>query len=235
MRRASVREGRQEIVGRAGRSVTTSRIWRDWALIAPDARILPPVSMGDSLLAHVVLPRSLPASLGRDLRVTAIMSEVADYLLPISDREPLAWIVAEQRTAVGVHRRKEAEALEPGDRIFLYTTRGCFRNPARDRGRVIGIARVARAARTLDEPIRFADQEYPVEVALQIESLAPRRTGVDLAPLLDRLVSFPKGNAWSAYMRRALVPLAPRDGDTIAEALEGIAGSYEAAFASYAS
>jgi hypothetical protein len=54
---------------------------------------------------------------------------VADYLLPIADREPLAWIIAQQRTAVGGHRRREAEALRPGDRVFLYSTRGCFHNP----------------------------------------------------------------------------------------------------------
>ena len=160
---------------------------------------------------------------------------MADYLLPISDRDALSWIVAEQRTAVGAHRRREAEALEPGDRLFLYTTRGCFRNPTRDRGRVIGVARVTRAARVNDKPVRFGDREYPVEFRFAIQSLAPRREGVELVQLLDRLESFPKRNAWSAYLRRALVPLSPLDGIVIADALEGIARAYRDTSATYAS
>jgi hypothetical protein len=55
------------------------------------------------------------------------------YLLPIADREPLAWIVGEQKTAFAEHRTREAARLQEGDRLFLYTTRGCFRTPTRDR------------------------------------------------------------------------------------------------------
>lgn len=40
------------------------------------------------------------------------------YLLPIADREPLAWIVAEQRTAFPAYRAREAAALAPGDRSY---------------------------------------------------------------------------------------------------------------------
>jgi hypothetical protein len=47
-----------------------------------------------------------------------------DCLLPIADREPLRWIVHEQRTAFAEHRAAEAAKLSPGDRLFLYTTRG---------------------------------------------------------------------------------------------------------------
>jgi len=71
---------------------------------------------------------------------------VRTYLLLIADREPLAWIISEQRTAFGEHRAREAEKLEPGDALLLYTTRGCFRNPTRDRGRVIGRATVTTPA-----------------------------------------------------------------------------------------
>lgn len=159
---------------------------------------------------------------------------MADYLLPIADRDPLAWIVAEQRTAVSERRRREAEALEPGDRVFLYTTRGCFRNPTRDRGRVIGIAVVTRRARELDDPVRFGGREYPIEIALRIESLAPLGAGVELTSLLDRLESFPNKPAWSAYMRRALVPLVHKDGAAIAGALRKVTGPYRESADSYA-
>jgi hypothetical protein len=159
---------------------------------------------------------------------------LADYLLPISDRQPLAWIIAKQRTAVSARRRREAEALQPGDQVLLYTTRGCFRNPTRDRGRVIGLARVGHPARrVLDEPVRFGDREYPLEVSLKIESLAPRGAGVELGPLLDRLESFPNRNAWSAYLRRALVPITPKDAIVITEALDPIARGYRETASTY--
>jgi len=41
----------------------------------------------------------------------------ATYLLPIADREPLAWNLRERRTAFGEHRAREAEALEVGDAL----------------------------------------------------------------------------------------------------------------------
>jgi hypothetical protein len=138
------------------------------------------------------------------------------YLLPISDREPLAWILSASRTAFPPHRRREAEALEVGDKLLLYTTRGCFRNPTRDRGRVIGVATVARPARELARPVRFGDREFPIGLDLEIESLVSRGLGVELAPLIPKLrESFPNPRAWSARLRRALVPLAPSDAAAI--------------------
>jgi hypothetical protein len=159
---------------------------------------------------------------------------VADYLLPIADREPLAWIIAKQRTAVGAHRRREAEALRQGDRVFLYSTRGCFHNPTRDRGRVIGVALVKGRARAASRPVSFGEREYPIEVQLRITSLASRGAGVELAPLVAHLESFPNPRAWAAYLRRALVPLTPGDAKKIADALDGVAGDYNEASASYA-
>lgn len=156
------------------------------------------------------------------------------YLLPIADRAPLAWIVAEQRTAFAAHRAREARALEPGDRLFLYTVRGCFRNPTRDRGRVAGLATVRASAESLARPVRFGEREYPLGVELAIELLAPLRAGVELAPLIPELASFPHKTAWSATMRRALVPLVPEDADRLEQELRAVAASYADAAPGYA-
>jgi hypothetical protein len=159
---------------------------------------------------------------------------MSDYLLPIADREPLAWIIEQQRTAVGAHRRTEAEKLDPGDRILLYTTRGCFRNPTRDRGLIIGQADVVNPARVLPEPMCFRGREYPIGVDLRIRSLAPIRHGVELAPIVGQLQSFPNKKAWSGYLRRALVPITASDADILAAALARVSTSYARASASYA-
>ena len=144
------------------------------------------------------------------------------YLLPIAAREPLRWIVREQRTAFAAHRRREAEGLRAGDRIFLYSTRGCFRNPTRDRGRVFGLAAVTHGARARagGAAVEFGGTAYPIAVALRIDALAPPRHGLELAPLVPRLrETFPDPATWSARMRRALVPLAEADANLIADLL----------------
>jgi hypothetical protein len=76
--------------------------------------------------------------------------------------------VERESNCVPSYRRREAEALEVRDKLRLYTTRGCFRNPTRDRGRVMGVATVARAARDLGEPVRFGEREFPIGLDLTI-------------------------------------------------------------------
>ena len=156
------------------------------------------------------------------------------YLLPIADREPLTWILKEQRTAFPPWRAREAQELASGDRLLLYTTRGCFHNPTRDRGRVIGLATVTAPSSTLRKPVRFGDREYTIGVPFSIERLAPLRQGVELAPLVPALASFPNARAWSGRMRRALVPLTPDDAKLIVRELERLAALYPEQLAGYA-
>lgn len=158
---------------------------------------------------------------------------MADYILPIADREPLAWIVANQRTAVGIHRRREAQSLKPGDRLFLYTTRGCFGNPNRDVSRVIGSARVVGRARARENPIQFGGRSYEIEIPLRIDSLVAYRTGVVFRDLIDRLESFPSRRSWPVHMRRALIGISANDGDVLAAELNQIARPYAELVRSY--
>ena len=156
------------------------------------------------------------------------------YLLPIGDRDALAWILREQRTAFAVHRSREAERLEVGDMLLLYTTRGCFRNPTRDRGRVIGRASLASPSRRVSRAPTFSGREYPFVVGLRIETLAPFRTGVELAPLVGRLrATFPDPRSWSVRMRRALVPLAREDAALVAGELDRFTVPYDEAIGTY--
>lgn len=56
------------------------------------------------------------------------------FLLVISNRQALRWILSEQRMAFSPSRNKEPDTLFQDDKLVLYTTRGCFHSPARDRG-----------------------------------------------------------------------------------------------------
>jgi hypothetical protein len=65
------------------------------------------------------------------------MGEATAFLVPIGNRDALRWILAESRMAFVAERAALVEKLRTGTRLFLYTTRGCFKNPSGDRGRVI--------------------------------------------------------------------------------------------------
>jgi hypothetical protein len=152
----------------------------------------------------------------------------------IGDQEPLEWILRNQRTAFTDRRAREGGALRPGDTLFLYTTRGCFRNPARDRGSVIGKAVVLAPARRSDPPPAFGARTYPWVVELRIESLAKRGLGVELAPLVPRLKStFPDPATWSAQMRRALVALDEEGAAIVATKLDRSAAPFPDEVATY--
>jgi hypothetical protein len=113
--------------------------------------------------------------------------------------------------AFPAHRAAEARALPLGHRLFLYTTRGCFHNPTRDRGRIIGSATIESRACDLAEPVHLADRAFTVGCRLAIPKLVPRGTGIELAPLVQNLATFQKKHAWSARMRQTLVPVAAED------------------------
>ncbi len=85
---------------------------------------------------------------------------MTSYLLVIGDREALGWILTTGRMAFPSAGRAEVAALKPGDELFLYTTRGCFKNPTRDRGRIIATARVTSPVEHLDKPVHFADRDF---------------------------------------------------------------------------
>jgi hypothetical protein len=130
-------------------------------------------------------------------------------------------------------RERDAGALQVGDLLLLYATRGCFHNPTRDRGRVIGRATVRKRARTLEEPVTFAGRVFTLGCDIRVRGLAPFGAGVELAPLVKSLASFPDVRSWSARMRRPLVPLAATDASRLLSLLAPLEGDLDAARATY--
>ncbi|GAB3168950.1 hypothetical protein GCM10027059_32860 [Myceligenerans halotolerans] len=146
---------------------------------------------------------------------------MASYLLIIGDREALGWILTESRTAFPSAGRREVAELREGDTLFLYTTRGCFKNPTRDRGRVIGTTRVGGPVERLDEPVRFSEREFPVGCPIEIGALAYLGLGVDLAPLVEDLDAFGRTeHAWSIHLRRPLLRMSDDDAVLLTDRLK---------------
>ncbi|MCX4427203.1 hypothetical protein [Streptomyces mirabilis] len=155
------------------------------------------------------------------------------HLLIIGDRAALSWVVTEQRMAFPAGRFKAARALEEGDEIFLYTTRGCFRNPTRDLGRVIGRASVAGPVRALEEPVVFGERAFTEGCRLEVSGLARFREGLVLRDLVPRLSVFPDPATWSVRMRRASLTLPPGDADLVRTELEPLLLPYGEAAEAY--
>lgn len=143
---------------------------------------------------------------------TSYRNVVAHYLLVIGDREALGWLLTEQRMAFRDLTR-EVRALTPGDHLLLYTTRGCFGNPSRDRGRVIAFGLATSAATQLEQAVEVAGRSFPVGCRVEFETATAWPQGVELAPLIPQLDLFGRtaNEHWSFRMRRPLVSLPPSD------------------------
>ncbi|WP_406259484.1 hypothetical protein OIA45_13445 [Streptomyces chartreusis] len=148
------------------------------------------------------------------------------YLLIIGDRAALSWVITEQRMAFPAGRSKGARALAEGEEVFLNATRGCFRNPTRDLGRVIGRATITSPVRVLDEPVVFNERSATEGCRVKVSGLAPFREGLVLRDLVPRLSVFPDSATWSVRMRRASLTLPPADAELVRTELEPLLRSY---------
>ncbi|WP_405668990.1 hypothetical protein [Streptomyces sp. NBC_00055] len=150
----------------------------------------------------------------------------ATHLVIISDRTALSWVLHEQRMAFPAGRSRAARAIGEEDELLLYSTRGCFRNPTRDVGRILGHATVASPVRVLDEPVSFGERTFTEGCTLRIHGLTPIHEGVSLRDHVDRLTVFPHPETWSVRMRRASLPLPPADADLLHDELRPLLQPY---------
>ncbi|MEV1001819.1 hypothetical protein [Nonomuraea sp. NPDC050202] len=153
------------------------------------------------------------------------MTDAASYLLILSDRQAIAWVLREQRMAFPATSRAEVAALRAGDELLIYTTRGASRNPTRDRGRIVGRAVVTTTPGPLNDPVTFAGRTFVTGCEIRLEVLAAWGTGVELHTLVDELSVFPNPAAWSIMLRRPLLRLPEEDTLRIWEKLEPLAGN----------
>src|SRR5262249_25218249 len=130
-------------------------------------------------------------------------------------------------------RGRSATLLKPSDNLLIYTTRGCFRNPGRDRGRVIGHATADSTVTVLKEPIEFGDRTFPLGCSLKLHALTSYGAGVEMAQHVTRMHAFPNPRVWSAYLRRTLVALDGHDFDLLLTALRQIAAPPGSVVADY--
>lgn len=153
-------------------------------------------------------------------------------MIIIGERDALAWILTTERMAFPDYRAHDVADLTEGDELFLYTTRGCFHNPGRDRGRIIGAARAASRVERLEPPLEIAGRSFGIGCRLTLTSLAADGRGVELSPLVPQLDGFPE-TGWAPRLRRPLVPLSRRDAALLRRRLQRVADSPKLAVDEY--
>ncbi|MCP2342986.1 hypothetical protein [Actinomadura rupiterrae] len=156
-----------------------------------------------------------------------------NYLLVVGDREGLAWILKEGRMLLPSKRNRAAGDIRSGDRILIYTSRGCFRNPTRDRGRVIAEVIATSDVAILADELKVAGKIFNRSCSFSIGKMAREGEGVDLAQHVAKLNTFP--DKWHTHIRRTIVPISGQDRDLLMDALERIAIPAEEALPSYIS
>ena len=132
-------------------------------------------------------------------------------LLVLGERRAIFWVLSNSRTAFVEARGSQARSLAVGDTLLLYATRQAWRNPTRDRGRIIAEAEVTQEAVALETPLTIADRDFGYEVALRIRGVAPYPHGVELSVLVPQLQVFPDKRSWSARLRTSILRLPSAD------------------------
>jgi hypothetical protein len=153
--------------------------------------------------------------------------------LILGNREGLAWVLENERMAFSEANASRAQRLEPGDRLFLYTTRTAFGDFHGDRSRIIGEAEVTSPVVRRSREVKIGGRAFTRDCKLEFLSLAPFREGLEFAPLVAELEAFPNPSGYSAQLRRPLVPLSDADARLIRSRLRRYVGRPEDAKGSY--
>lgn len=161
------------------------------------------------------------------------MEERAAYLLVLAEREAIRWVLLNGRMAFPSKPRREVSALKPGDELVLLTTRGAYKNPTRDRTRIIGTATVLDKVAEIVPPVEISGRTFESGCQIKIETLAPYSTGPEVGPLVPRIHELSGHKAWGMLLRRPLVPVTGSEVALLKHALQDHLGDLHAALQTY--
>jgi hypothetical protein len=163
----------------------------------------------------------------------ASMPESSAYLLVLGEREAISWVLHQQKMAFTSRRRREIDALKEGDELFLLTTRTAFHNPRVDRTMVVGRAIATSSTRPLSSPLEIAGRTFTSVCDLEIKELAPRRSGIEVVPIVHAIEALASSASWGMLLRRPLLELTSADAAFLAERLKVHVVAYHDALQSY--
>ncbi|MER7789571.1 hypothetical protein [Streptomyces sp. NPDC097640] len=154
------------------------------------------------------------------------------HLLIVNHQQLLHWILNDGHMAFEELRADSARrAVRQHDEALIYATADCFRGSAR--GKVIALATVTSAVRTLEQPVTFQARRFVAGCSLRVHGLAPYGEGVDLRGLVPDLGIFRGHSSWGVRLRRPFATASPRDADLIRRDLQPFLRPYGATIGGY--
>ncbi|MFF7242336.1 hypothetical protein ACFZBU_00375 [Embleya sp. NPDC008237] len=165
--------------------------------------------------------------------MTPAFATSSTYLLILNAKKPLGWVVSRQRMAFPTGRVRAARALETGDELLIYATSGCFRNPNRGEGLVMGHATITSKVEAMETPVSFGDRTFHEGCSLRMHGLTSYREGVRLRDLVPNLDVFPNKDAWGGRLRRPFLEMPRKDADLIRRELQPMLKPYQVALPLY--
>ncbi len=124
--------------------------------------------------------------------------------------EGLRWVLAHDRMAFPATAAPRLKAMEEGDRVVLYVTRGAFHNSTKDVARLAGLATVLGTPLS-GSPVSIAGRDFTWTVPIRTDVQLPERTGPEVRPLVPRLSFVGNQAAWGQYFRGSPLRVSEED------------------------
>lgn len=141
------------------------------------------------------------------------------WIWVFGDIDGLRWVLERNRMAFPEHAAGRARRIAAGDSAVLYTTRGAYSNPTRDRSRLQSIVDVVGEANH-HEPVEIAGREVTWSCPIQPRVVLEERQGPEVAPLAAELEHVKRPAVWGQYFRNSPIAVSARDFDVLAKAVE---------------
>lgn len=160
----------------------------------------------------------------KSARIARPSFDGSGWVIVLAEADALRWVLREHKMAFSSGQCRRASAIEPGDQLVLYVTRGAFHSPARDQSHLAGLARVVSPVKVFRRQRIIADRTFSCGCDLELEIALPERRGAPVRPLIQRLSFIKRKEAWGHYFRAGLIRLTSRDLQILRESVQRAAG-----------
>lgn len=134
----------------------------------------------------------------------------------VGSRSALEYILDKQ--VMAFRSSVKTEVLSAGMRFAIYTTRGAYGNPSKDRSQVLAIGRLVSGV--TDQPHSIGNELFPQSCQLRIEARLPWRNGLAFDPLVDELAFVGGRRRYASVFHRTIVKVPVADFDRIVSDFE---------------
>jgi len=138
-------------------------------------------------------------------------TEAVNVIFVVGSRPALEYIL--DNHVMAFRSSVKTDMLEKGMRFALYTTRGAYGNPTKDRSQILALGRLSSGVTGQAHSI---DQElFPQSCRLKFELRLPWRKGLIFDPLVDELAFVGGRRRYASVFHRTIVKVPTDDYELI--------------------